>query len=161
MITPTTPDIAHAIQLAVAPVFLLTGIAGLLSVMTNRLARIIDRGRWFEQQWSELDDASRSSYAHELSHLERRRRLASRAIHACTAAALLVCLVIATLFIEALLDFPLRGLAAVLFIAAMAALITGLSLFLREVHRATDAVRVLVNLERAARPDTARLDTAR
>ena len=156
MLTPTTPDIAHAIQLAVAPVFLLTGIAGLLSVMTNRLARIIDRGRWFEQQWSGFDDDSRSTYAHELSHLERRRRLASRAIHACTAAALLVCLVIATLFIEALLDLPLRGLAAVLFIAAMAALITGLTLFLREVHLATHAVRVLVSLQRTARPDAAR-----
>lgn len=147
MTTPDTADIAHAIQLAVAPVFLLTGIAGLLSVMTNRLARIIDRGRWFEQRWAELDPVTRLRYGHELSHLERRRRLASRAIHGCTAAALLVCLVIATLFIEGLFDVRLRGLAAVLFIAAMAGLIAGLSLFLREVHLATYAVRVLTDLE--------------
>lgn len=147
MPTPASADIAHAIQLAVAPVFLLTGIAGLLSVMTNRLARIIDRGRWFEQRWPEFDADSRSRYAHELSHLERRRRLASRAINGCTAAALLICLVIATLFIEGLLGFELRGLAAVLFIAAMAGLITGLTLFLREVHLATYAVRVLTHLD--------------
>lgn len=142
MFVTATADIAHAIQLAVAPVFLLTGIAGLLSVMTNRLARIIDRGRWFEQHWGGLEGGRRQRYAHELAHLERRRGLASRAINGCTASALLVCLVIATLFIEGLFGIGLRGLAAVLFIAAMAGLIAGLSFFLREVHLATHAVRV-------------------
>jgi hypothetical protein len=47
--------ISHAIQLAIAPVFLLTGIAGLLGVMANRLARVIDRARTFEDNWRELD----------------------------------------------------------------------------------------------------------
>ncbi|MFT6552710.1 MAG: NADH/NAD ratio-sensing transcriptional regulator Rex, partial [Zhongshania marina] len=37
--------ITHAIQQAVAPVFLLAGIGGILNVLTNRLARIIDRSR--------------------------------------------------------------------------------------------------------------------
>jgi hypothetical protein len=147
MITPAIADISHAIQLAVAPVFLLTGIAGLLSVMTNRLARIIDRGRWFEQRWAELDVPSRVRYGRELAHLERRRRLASQAINGCTAAALLVCLVIATLFVEGLFAVELRGLAAVLFIAAMVGLIAGLSMFLREVHLATYAVRVQAHLD--------------
>ncbi len=142
MFTTATADIAHAIELAVAPVFLLTGVAALLSVMTNRLARIIDRGRWFEQGWTGFDDERRARYGLELQHLERRRRLASQAINACTAAALLICLVVATLFIEGLFGLQLRGLAAVLFLAAMAALIAGLSLFLREVHLATYAVRV-------------------
>lgn len=152
MFSASTVDIAHAIQLAVAPVFLLTGVSGLLAVMTNRLARIIDRGRWFEQSWAGLDAASRARYGLELAHLERRRRLASRAIHACTAAALLICLVIATLFLEALLGWALRGLAAVLFVAAMLALIVGLSVFLREVHLATFAVRVQTHLDPGAPP---------
>ncbi len=147
MPSPASVDISHAIQLAIAPVFLLTGIAALLSVMTNRLARIIDRGRWFEQHWPELDAAHRAHYANELRHLERRRRLASLAINGCTAAALLVCLVIAVLFIEGLFDLQLRGVAAVLFIAAMAGLIAGLSVFLREVHLATHAVRVPTHLD--------------
>lgn len=134
MFTTATADISHAIQLAVAPVFLLTGVAALLSVMTNRLARIIDRGRWFEQTWASFDEDSRVRYAREISHLEHRRRLASRAINACTAAALLICLVVATLFIEGLFGLQLRGLAALLFLAAMGGLIAGLSLFLREVH---------------------------
>ena len=152
MLALATADIAHAIQLAVAPVFLLTGIAAMLGVMTNRLARIIDRGRWFEQRWAELDEASRARYALELGHLERRRRLASRAINGCTAAALLICLVIATLFIEGLFGVELRGLAGVLFLAAMAGVIAGLSLFLREVHLATYAVRVTLHLPSSSGP---------
>jgi hypothetical protein len=145
MLLPASVDIAHAIELAIAPVFLLTGIAGLLSVMTSRLARIIDRGRWFEQQWQALQPDARARYRLELTHLERRRRLASQAIHGCTAAALLVCLVIATLFVEALFGWQLRGLAAAIFILTMLALILGLAFFLREVHLATHAVRVLTH----------------
>ena len=54
-----TPVIAHAIQLAIAPVFLLTGIAGLLGVMANRLARIIDRARFYEQTWDQMEEVGR------------------------------------------------------------------------------------------------------
>jgi hypothetical protein len=139
-------DIAHAIQLALAPVFLLSGIALILNVMTNRLARIIDRGRYFEAGWAQLDPAARHAAQPELLNLERRRQLASRAINASTFAALLVCLVVATLFVEALLSLPLKWLAGVCFIGAMAALIGGLTSFLREVHLATSSVRIPVSM---------------
>lgn len=135
------PDISHAIQLALAPVFLLTGIAGLLNVMTNRLARIIDRARYFEERWSGLDESTRKTLNDELANLERRRHLASRAINASTFAALLVCMVVATLFVEVLLNLPLKWLAGLLFIGSMAALIGGLTVFLREVYLATHTVR--------------------
>jgi hypothetical protein len=138
----TIPDISHAIQLAVAPVFLLTGIASLLGVMTNRLARIIDRGRFFELHWQELDEGARVAAHKEMGSLERRRRLASAAINACTFAALLVCLVVATLFVEALLNLPLKWVAGVLFLLSMVALVSGLGAFLREVYLATHVVRL-------------------
>ena len=145
---PTLPnnlaDIGHAIQLALAPVFLLTGIAGILNVMTNRLARIIDRGRYFEANWSRMEPPARHAAGLELRSLERRRQLASLAINAATSAALMVCLVVATLFFEALLDLPLKWLAGVFFIASMLALILGLSFFLREVHLATGTIRIPV-----------------
>ena len=142
LLPDTIPDIGHAIQLAVAPVFLLTGIASLLGVMTNRLARIIDRGRYFELHWLELDEGARVAAYKEMTSLERRRRLASAAINACTFAALLVCLVVATLFVEALLGLPLKWVAGVLFLLSMLALISGLGAFLREVYLATHVVRL-------------------
>lgn len=136
-------DVPQAIQLALAPAFLLTGITGLLNVMTGRLARIIDRGR-------ALLEGDRAAFepdavlAREIDHLERRRRLASVAITACTLAALLVCLVIVSLFVETLLGLPLLGVVGALFVFATIALVFGLACFLREVHVATDTVRLPV-----------------
>ena len=141
----TGPDvevIAHVVQLAVAPVFLLTGVAALLSVMTNRLARVIDRARVIEAGWHRLDDAERGSARLELSILEKRARLSSWAINFCTGAALLVCAVVATLFIDAFLAANLRWLVGALFVVAMFALIGGLTSFLREVYLATHTLRI-------------------
>jgi len=143
-----TPDIfetvARAIQLALAPVFLLTGIAGILNVMTGRLSRIIDRGRALVADRSGGLEAEHTSVAQELEILERRRHFVSVAITACTISALLVCMVIAALFLDVVLEAPLffdyvleaplEYSIAPLFTLSMAALVVGLSYFLREVH---------------------------
>ena len=104
--------VAHAIQLSVAPVFLLSGIGAMLAVMTNRLSRIIDRARVLEAQL-------------------------------CTTTALLVCAVIATGFLSAvLLRFDASVTVAMLFIAAMVTFFVGLVLFLREIFVATTNLRI-------------------
>lgn len=142
-------DVPQAIQLALGPVFLLTGIAGMLNVMTGRLARIIDRGRDLAGR-APPDGASAAPLAApghedlraELRNLERRRHLASAAITACTFSALLVCMVIAALFLEVILDVPLKWLVGVLFTGSTLALVVGLAFFLREVHLATRTIRI-------------------
>jgi hypothetical protein len=138
------PVIAHAIQLAIAPVFLLTGIASLLGVMANRLARIIDRARHYEDVWETLDEDARRNAREELGNLEHRRHLAAWAINFCTSAALLVCIVIATLFADAFFSVDLKWLAGALFVAAMLAVIGGLGCFLREVYVSTHTVRIIL-----------------
>ncbi len=137
---PSNGSIAHAIQLAVAPVFLLTGIAGLLAVMANRLARIIDRARSVDQAWSGRGAHARVAARAELGNLERRRRVCSWSINYCAIAALLICLVIGTLFVEEFFTVNLKWLASALFVAAMLALIGGLTSFLREVYLATHTI---------------------
>jgi len=136
------PIIQHAIQLAIAPVFLLTGIAALLGVMANRLARIIDRARDLEQRWGALEERVRAATQVEFVNLERRRHLASWSINFCTGAALLVCIVIVTLFFEEFISTDLKWLAGAQFVAAMISLIAGLTCFLREVYVATHTVRI-------------------
>ena len=133
-------DVPQAIQLALGPAFLLTGIAGILNVMTGRLARIIDRGR----RLTESPDAAALAVlaADELRELDRRRSLAGAAITACTLAALLICTVIASLFVEAFLGAPLYGLVGVLFMGATLAMVIGLAYFLREVHLSTKTIRL-------------------
>jgi Protein of unknown function (DUF2721) len=135
-------DVATAIQLALGPVFLLTGIAGLLNVMAGRLSRIIDRGRALTDGRPGAVPLDRDSLDRELQNLERRRYLTSVAITAHTIAALLVCMVIAGLFLEAMLDAPLTWVIGSLFTAATLALIVGLGFFLREVHLATQTIRI-------------------
>jgi hypothetical protein len=138
----TIPVVAHAIQLAVVPVFLLSGIAALVGVMATRLSRVIDRARALEQAWAGLDDSGRAAARSELRQLDRRRHLASWAINFCTCAALLVCVVIAALFAEELLHTDLKWVAGGLFVCALLALICGLFAFLREVYFATYTLRI-------------------
>lgn len=138
----TAPIIQQAIQLSIAPVFLLTGIASLLGVMANRLARIIDRARDLDRRWKELDPVGIGKARHEVMGLERRRRYASWAINFCTCAALLVCLVIVTLFVEEFVRTDLTWLAGAQFVAAMISLIGGLACFLAEVYIATHSSRI-------------------
>ena len=138
------PDVAvaHVIQLAVAPVFLLSGIGAILAVMTNRLGRIIDRARVLEAR---LDGASAELIAllrADLATLSRRAKLIGRAITLCTITALLVCTVIAVLFMSAFLRFDASIPVALLFIAAMAAFFLGLLWFLREIYVATMSLRI-------------------
>lgn len=134
--------IAHVIQLAIAPVFLLTGISGLLGVMTSRLARIIDRARGLEERLVGLDAASAAAINEQVSVFVQRARLASWAINFCTAAALLICADIVTLFVDAFVGTHLRWLVGALFVLTMIALIGGLICFLREVYLATHTLSI-------------------
>ncbi|MDE2599535.1 MAG: DUF2721 domain-containing protein [Rhodocyclaceae bacterium] len=138
-------DVSKAIQLALAPVFLLTGIAGILNVIASRLARIIDRGRQLTEGRAADALPPRELRAQELRSLEQRRHYASIAITACTVAALLLCTVIVTLFIEVVLGFPLRWLIGALFAASTLALVVGLAFFLREVHLAMQTIHIAIS----------------
>lgn len=135
-------DVAHVIQLAIAPVFLLTGVGALLGVMTSRLGRVIDRGRHIESVYVSLQASARGHADEELRALAHRARLASWAINFSTAAALLVCGVIAMLFVDAFLGTDLKWLVGAVFVAAMVLLIGGLVCFLREVYVATHTVYI-------------------
>lgn len=135
-------DVASAIQLALGPAFLLTGIAGMLNVMAGRLSRVIDRGRQLTEGQGSIRSSDPDSLNIELQALERRRHFTSVAVTACTIAALLQCMVIATLFLEVMFHAPLRWLIGALFTIATLALVVGLSFFLREVHLAMQTIRI-------------------
>jgi hypothetical protein len=122
--------ITHTIQLAVAPVFLLSAIGMVLSVLANRLGRIVDRARRVEEGLGQADDRT---LLKELRPLSQRAHLIHVSLTCGTVAALLVCLLIAVAFIGYLLNVNFGVFVAVLFILAMAALVMSLLFFLREV----------------------------
>lgn len=138
----TWVGIGQVIQLAVAPVFLLSGIGVILTVLTNRLARVVDRAR-------RLEDAARASSGPDLAARRReldvmatRARLMNRAITLGTLSALLVALVVVVLFLAAFLHFEAAAAVAALFVLAMLCLIGALLYFLREVFIAVAALRI-------------------
>jgi hypothetical protein len=141
---PEYPDIAiaHVIQLAVAPVFLLTGIGAILAVMTSRLARIIDRARMLEERLERTAPDLLIGLRADLGILSRRAQLIYRAITFCTTTALLICTVIAVLFLSASLHFNATTPVTILFVAAMATFFLGLVWFLREIYLATVNLRI-------------------
>jgi hypothetical protein len=135
-------EIAHLIQLSIAPVFLLTGIGTLLNVLSGRLARIIDRARVLEQQLDTPDPPHTATIVNELRVLEKRGRLIYHAIKLSTTSALLVCFVIMALFASSMLRYSTRLVVSGLFIAAMLASIVSLTLFLREVYFAIETFEI-------------------
>jgi hypothetical protein len=136
----TITSVASVIQLAVAPVFLLTGVGAILNALTSRLARIVDRARALEAQ---LASSADDPYIHEeLAVLSRRARLVNWAISLSTVSIFLVCTVIVVLFVEAFLALGVPEVVALLFIAAMLALIGGMLVFLKEIHLATASLRI-------------------
>lgn len=130
-------DVGHIISLAIAPVFLLTGVGTTLTVLTNRLSRIIDRSRVIQERMQRGNEAERLDARTEIDILYRRAHLISRAVTLSTGCALLVCLVIAALFVGDLLDLRLSRFIAGLFILAMLALIGCFVYLLREILIAT------------------------
>jgi len=138
---PQIISIAHVIQLAVTPVFLLTGIGAILSVLTSRLARIVDRGRELEGLFASADSGESACAAADLIILSRRAKLINRAISLCTMCALLICSVIVVLFVGAFISPDISIPIALLFVAAMTLLILALIVFLSEIRLATASLR--------------------
>ncbi len=134
--------VAHTIQLAVAPVFLLAGIGGILNVVASRLARVVDRVRRLELDVPEAEESLRKQELEELAILDRRMNLCHFSIGLCTTSALLICIVVMVLFLAGLTRMDFALWVSLLFIAATACLTLGLLLFLAEVTIATRSVRV-------------------
>lgn len=129
-------SVATVVQQAVAPVFLLTGVGAILSVLSGRLGRIIDRFRTL----GTIAEDDRRSYASEMTILVRRAKWIHWAISLCTLSALFICVVVAALFIGSEFEWDPSALIAGFFIAAMLALIAGLLCFLREISLATGSI---------------------
>jgi Protein of unknown function (DUF2721) len=134
-------DVAHVIQVAVAPVFLLSGIGAMLAVLVARLGRIVDRSRALDERLESAADSREAGINFELLTLSRRSKLIERAIALATVAGIFVCLVIVTLFVDYLFSFEVSVPVALFFLLAMLCFIAAFGNFLREVLLATAPLR--------------------
>jgi CBS domain containing-hemolysin-like protein len=136
-------DIAHLIQVALTPIFLISAIGVTLNVLTSRLARIVDRARAMESQVGRPDYRPEGRDLHAaLGILARRARYINAAITLITISALFISLVVVMLFVNAFLSWNLAAFIAIMFILSMLSLAAALLAFLIEVRIATATLRI-------------------
>lgn len=133
--------VGRVIELAIAPVFLLSAIGSLLIVLTNRLSRIIDRARVLEVLLVNADETTIGRVVAELATLTQRGMVIHRAITLSISTAVLICSLVVVLFLGAFLEVDFSILIALLFIGAMLSFLGGLLTLMRELFLATSALR--------------------
>jgi hypothetical protein len=138
--------VAEIVRLAVAPVFLLSGIGAFLNVCANRLSRIVDRSRAIEPKLLESRDEEHDRWLAEIHVVDRRMALVSWAISLSVLSAVLICLVVSLLFAASLTSWHFGTTIALLFIASMIAIGAGFAVFLVETRVGSRAVRVRSDL---------------
>jgi CBS domain containing-hemolysin-like protein len=143
-------DVAHLIQVALTPIFLISAIGVTLNVLTSRLSRIVDRARVMENEVCRPDYRADGRDLHAaLGVLERRARYINSAITLITLSALFIALVVVMLFVNAFAHWELGAFIAIMFILSMLAFAAALTAFLIEVRIATTTLRI--GIEAASR----------
>jgi hypothetical protein len=138
-----TENVARLIQLALGPVFLISGVGITLSMLTQRVARIVDRARSLEsQRESTTAEKTLAHIDEDLRVIFRRVRYINSAIALCTTSALLTALVVTLLFASEFTPMGVGGVIAGMFVAATACLALAFLMFLIEVRIATKALRI-------------------
>jgi hypothetical protein len=138
--------VAEIVRLAVAPVFLLSGIASFVNVCTSRLSRIVDRSRELEPKLLGSRGGEHDRWLRELHVLDRRMSLVSWAISFSVLSAALICAVVVLLFSASLSKLHVATATALLFIGSMVAICVGFAIFLVETRIASRSVRVRTEL---------------
>jgi hypothetical protein len=142
---PAVFDITRVIQLAIAPVFLLSAIATIINVLITRLSRAVDRRRTLEEHLTVYQDEHLAQAIEELRMLQKRITLTLWSLTLAVLSALLVCLLVGTAFAGAYVALDLSRPVAALFVAAVLALTLCLLLFLREISVAAFSARQTVS----------------
>ncbi len=130
--------ITHGIQLAVAPVFLLTAVSGMIGAVAGRLARIIDRARLVEDRAASTTDAVLLARATtELAELRLRGRLTNGCIALLTCCGFLIGLTIIFLFVDEMTSIQSARWAVSGFLAGVVCFLLALLCFLAETYIST------------------------
>jgi hypothetical protein len=135
------PEIAGVIQLAIAPVFMLTALAGIIAALNIRLGRAVDRRRDLELRLPGMSAEEKPSARAELGVIERRIRFVYLSILFAVISGLFICLLIVGAFVAAFVAVEVSRTIAAMFACAMLALIACLLLFLREIFLAVSTPR--------------------
>lgn len=134
--------IAHTIQLALAPVFLLVAIGNIMNILSTRLGRVVDRARALQALHRETSGMEHDAVVAEIRAVDRRIEMVTKAIRLLVLSGICIGLTVAILFLEEVIDTSLERVAAGIFLVAIALLMWALFLFLRETQIAAATLRI-------------------
>lgn len=117
---------------AVAPAFMLSAIAALVSILTSRMTLIIDRLRRLHQIAD--DDVARAWLKADIARLERREYLLGQSMHLAVTSGIVVTVLLMFGFVVAVLGYRHEPGAALLFVVALALLMGSLVRFLQDIR---------------------------
>ncbi|CAN5334694.1 DUF2721 domain-containing protein [soil metagenome] len=143
---PAVTTIAQTIQLSLSPIFMLAGIGSLLNVLAGRISRVVDRARALEQLHPRTTGPEHDRHVWELRLLDRRLTVINAALGLAVLSAIMVCLVVALMFVAVLAKLHIGTYVAVAFILAMVLLISALISFVIEVRMSLRAIHVRTEL---------------
>lgn len=142
MHSPSLAELVPILQTAIGPALLISGVGLLLLTMTNRLGRVVDRARLLVQQLPDSPAELRPRRLAQLPILWQRARQIRLAIAFASTSALLAAVLVVVLFVSALLRVEDAWLISALFILCMGTLIASLLVFLRDINRSLNALKV-------------------
>ncbi len=134
--------IAHTIQLALAPVFLLVAIGNIMNILSQRMGRIVDRSRLLQDRHSQTSGEEHDMIVREIRIVDDRIATVGKAILLLVLSGLTVGVVVALLFLGGFLELDLQHAAGAAFIIAIGLLMGALLLFLKETRQAAAALRI-------------------
>jgi len=145
-INPILPldTVAHIIQVALTPVFLLSGIATLLNVFSTRLGRVADRVEQIMKSMDGADVDEIALLAAQLSHLRRRSLVLDAAVVLAAFGGAATCASVLTLFVGALRDATVASVLFTTFGLAVMCTIGAIGAFTAETLMAGSGVRAEV-----------------
>jgi len=138
-----TSSVVQLIQLSLAPVFLIVGVGQMINAVTGRLARVIDRARWYDdKKRQEGSDTYEPHEIDELRSLRKRMKFANWSITFLTLAVSLICIDVILLFINGLISTDLEPAILGLFVFSLISITFGIISFFMEVSIATATLKI-------------------
>ena len=136
MISMSVAELMPVLQMAIGPVVLISGVGLLINSLTNRMGRVVDRGRLIVGSLRDAPDQNRDTVSHQLKILSYRARLLRRSILFAVLCMLFDALLIITTFVIAALKVEMGWAIALLFAGALISLVVALVIFLQELNQA-------------------------
>ncbi len=141
---PTTPltELIPVLQVATAPVILISGVGLLLLSLTNRFGRAVDRTRQIHSEMRAAAAPDRLRLANQVELIYRRARLIQFSIVMCALSALSAAMLILTLFLAALMKMEASAFISLLFVCCLVTLVISLITFIMDIRLSLRALKV-------------------